>query len=67
MIMAGGRVRLAPLTDTTPKPMLLLGDKPIIEHNIDRLISYGIKKIYISGKYLGSRFKNILEMEAQKE
>lgn len=56
MIMAGGRgERLRPLTDSTPKPMLKLGDKPIIEHNIDRLISYGIEKIYISVKYLGQQ------------
>ncbi len=56
MIMAGGRgKRLSPLTDNTPKPMLPLGGKPIIEHNIDRLIAYGIKKIYISVKYLGEQ------------
>jgi len=56
MIMAGGRgKRLSPLTDKTPKPMLMLGEKPIIEHNIDRLISFGIKKIYISVKYLGEQ------------
>jgi len=56
MIMAGGRgKRLSPLTDNTPKPMLLLGDKPIIEYNIDRLISFGIQKIYISLKYLGNQ------------
>lgn len=56
VIMAGGRgKRLSPLTDTVPKPMLLLGGKPIIEHNIDRLISFGIKKIFISVKYLGQQ------------
>ncbi|WP_167619062.1 nucleotidyltransferase family protein [Maribellus sediminis] len=56
MIMAGGLgQRLRPLTENTPKPMLPLGDKPIIEHNIDRLISYGIEKIYISVKYLGQQ------------
>lgn len=59
MIMAGGRgKRLSPLTDTTPKPMLPLGDKPIIEHNIDRLISFGIKKFYISVKYLGEQIQD---------
>lgn len=58
MIMAGGRgKRLSPLTDTVPKPMLLLGSKPIIEHNIDRLIEFGIKKIYISVKYLGEQIE----------
>lgn len=58
MIMAGGRgKRLSPLTDSVPKPMLKLGDKPIIEHNIDRLISFGIQKIYISVKYLGEQIQ----------
>ena len=56
MLMAGGRgERLMPLTDKTPKPMLPLGNKPIIEHNINRLISFGIEKIYISVKYLGQQ------------
>jgi len=58
MIMAGGRgKRLSPLTDNIPKPLLPLGDKPIIEHNIDRLISFGIKKIYISLKYHGEKIE----------
>ncbi|WP_424493695.1 nucleotidyltransferase family protein [Salinimicrobium sp. GXAS 041] len=58
MIMAGGRgKRLSPITDSVPKPMLPLGNKPIIEHNIDRLISYGIQKIYISIKYLGDQIR----------
>jgi dTDP-glucose pyrophosphorylase len=58
MIMAGGRgKRLSPLTDTVPKPMLELGSKPIIEHNIDRLISFGVNKIYISVKYLGEQIE----------
>ena len=67
VIMAGGRgKRLSPLTDTVPKPMLRLGDKPIIEHNIDRLISFGIKKIYISVKYLGEQIVNYLGDGSQK-
>lgn len=56
VIMAGGRgERLRPLTDTTPKPMLPVGGVPIIERNIDRLISYGIHSITISIKYLGNQ------------
>jgi len=67
VIMAGGRgKRLSPLTDTVPKPMLRLGDKPIIEHNIDRLISFGIKKIYISVKYLGQQIVDYLGDGSQK-
>lgn len=53
LIMAGGRgERLRPFTDVTPKPMLKIGNKPIIEYNIDRLITFGISEIFISVKYL---------------
>lgn len=58
IIMAGGRgQRLMPLTANTPKPMLMVGDKPILEHNIDRLIKYGVKNIYISVNYLASHIE----------
>lgn len=54
VIMAGGRgERLRPLTDTVPKPLLPVGDKPIIEHNVDRLIAYGVRNMTITIKYLG--------------
>ena len=54
IIMAGGKgERLLPLTKATPKPMLKVGDKPIIEHNIDRLKAYGIQYFHISVNYLG--------------
>jgi dTDP-glucose pyrophosphorylase len=56
VIMAGGRgERLRPLTDKTPKSMLPLGDKPIIEHNVDRLVSFGIETITISVNYLADQ------------
>lgn len=59
VIMAGGRgERLRPLTDRTPKPMLLLGEKPILEQNIDRLISFGIETITISVGYLSEQIIN---------
>lgn len=54
VLMAGGRgERLRPLTDDTPKPLLKVGNKPIIEHNIDNLIQYGVENFFISIKYLG--------------
>lgn len=59
VIMAGGKgKRLSPLTDNKPKPMLKIGDEPILENNINRLISYGIKKIYISVNYLADQIQN---------
>ena len=56
IIMAGGRgVRLKPLTDTKPKPLLMVGQKSIMEHNIDRLSLYGIDDFWFSVKYLGNQ------------
>ena len=51
--MAGGEgQRLRPLTQSTPKPLLRIGDKTIIEHNIERLMKYGVNKIHVSVRYL---------------
>lgn len=59
VIMAGGRgERLMPLTNTIPKPMLIVGEKPIIEHNIDRLSSFGIDNIHVSLRYLGDQIRS---------
>lgn len=58
VLMAGGKgERLLPLTKHTPKPLLKIGDKPILEHNIDRLVRYGVKNIYISVNYLGQQIE----------
>ncbi|MEJ5055167.1 nucleotidyltransferase family protein [Sphingobacterium sp. MYb382] len=56
VIMAGGRgERLRPLTDHIPKPLLKVGVKPIIEHNLDRLALFGVDDFWISIKYLGEK------------
>lgn len=56
VIMAGGRgARLKPLTDITPKPLLKVGDKSIILHNLDRLLYFGIDDFWISVNYLGEQ------------
>lgn len=53
VLMAGGKgERLRPLTEKIPKPLLKVGDKAIIDHNIDRLISYGVKHISVTVNYL---------------
>lgn len=53
VLMAGGKgERLRPLTEKTPKPLLPVGDKCIIDHNVDRLISYGVKHISVTVNYL---------------
>jgi NDP-sugar pyrophosphorylase family protein len=58
VIMAGGRgQRLSPLTDSTPKPLLKVGGKPIIEYNLERLALYGIDDFWISVNYLGEQIE----------
>lgn len=58
VLMAGGKgERLRPLTEKTPKPLLPVGDKAIIDHNIDRLISFGIKHINVTVNYLGEQLE----------
>lgn len=58
VIMAGGKgKRLLPLTESIPKPMLKVGEKPIIEHNIDRLALFGIDDFWISINYLGEQIE----------
>tara|TARA_B100000508_G_scaffold141091_1_gene146346 strand:+ start:82746 stop:83795 length:1050 start_codon:yes stop_codon:yes gene_type:complete len=67
VIMAGGKgTRLRPLTENTPKPLLKVGDKPIIEHTIDRLIKFGIQRIYISINYLGEQLVDYFGDGSQK-
>lgn len=58
VIMAGGKgQRLRPLTETVPKPLLKVGNKSIMEHNLDRLALYGIDDFWVSVKYLGEQIE----------
>lgn len=53
IVMAGGKgERLRPLTLTTPKPLLKVGNEPIIDRNIALLSRYGIDDITVTTNYL---------------
>ena len=53
VLMAGGKgERLRPLTLETPKPLLKVADKPIIDYNIDNIIHYGVEHINVTVNYL---------------
>jgi dTDP-glucose pyrophosphorylase/predicted transcriptional regulator len=53
VIMCGGKgERLRPLTTDIPKPLLQVGNKPIMEHSIDRMSEFGIQKFHLSVNYL---------------
>jgi NDP-sugar pyrophosphorylase family protein len=54
VIMAGGRgIRLMPLTESTPKPMLRVGGRPILENILISAIAQGFRDFVISINYLG--------------
>lgn len=58
VLMAGGKgERLRPLTETTPKPLVKVGDKCIIDYNIDNLIAYGVKHLNVTVNYLGEQLE----------
>ena len=58
VLMAGGKgERLRPLTEKTPKPLIKVGDKCIIDYNIDSLIEYGVENINVTVNYLGEQLE----------
>lgn len=58
-IMAGGfGTRLKPLTDHCPKPMLKIGDKPMLEILLQRFIKAGFHNFYISTHYMPDYIKD---------
>lgn len=68
VLMAGGEgKRLRPLTEKIPKPLVIIGDKPIIEHNIDRLKKYGVTDIHLSINYLGHLLEDYFKDGSNKD
>lgn len=68
VIMAGGRgERLRPMTDSVPKPLLKIGEKPILEHTIDRLAQFGVKRIILSVRYLSDKLRTHFGNGADKD
>jgi len=58
VLMAGGKgERLRPLTLETPKPLLKVADKPIIDYNIENLMYYGVEHINVTVNYLGEQIE----------
>jgi mannose-1-phosphate guanylyltransferase/phosphomannomutase len=59
VIMAGGEgTRLRPLTSNQPKPMLPLGNRPMMEHIIRHVHNHGFKDIVVTVQFLASQVRN---------
>lgn len=67
IILAGGKgTRLAPLTEDTPKPLLKVMGKSVLENVFDRLCECGVRKAYVTTMYLpwqveslGTRYREL--------
>ena len=58
MILAAGRgERMRPLTDHTPKPLLVAGGKPLIVWHLERLAAAGFREIVINHAHLGAQIE----------
>lgn len=61
LIMAGGQgKRLRPYTQDTPKPLLPLGNKTIVEHLITLLGRYGIQQIHLCTRYRSQQIQDTI-------
>lgn len=61
MILAAGRgERMRPLTDHTPKPLLRVGEEPLIGWHLRRLAAAGIREIVINHAWLGQQLEDTL-------
>lgn len=59
ILMAGGKgERLRPLTLTTPKPLLKVADKAIIDYNIEALRRVGVDRIFVTVNYLADQLES---------
>ena len=59
VVFAGGKgTRLAPLTENTPKPMLAVAGRPILERIVHHIVSFGIQRLFLCINFLGDQVKD---------
>lgn len=64
LVMAGGKgARLDPFTKILPKPLIPLGDKPIVEIVMDRFAEFGCRDFYLTVNYKGKMIQSYFENE----
>jgi len=66
VLMAGGLgSRLRPLTEETPKPMLTVGSKPILETILESFSHYGFRNFYFSVNYKAEKIRDYFKDGSQ--
>ena len=67
MILAAGfGKRMQPITLKTPKPLIQIGDKNLLDRAIDLLINHGVDEISINVHYLADQIKNFISKKKYK-
>jgi NDP-sugar pyrophosphorylase family protein len=61
LMVGGSGLRLRPLTENCPKPMLEIGGKPILEHTLENLIAAGFKRFCLAVHYKAEAFYNYFQ------
>lgn len=62
VVLVGGEgTRLRPLTETIPKPLVPLVDRPSLDHVLDHLARHGVHEVVLSSSYLESTFHAFIE------
>jgi N-acetyl-alpha-D-muramate 1-phosphate uridylyltransferase len=57
LLAAGLGLRMRPLTETTPKPLVKLADKPLIDYVLDRLAAAGVERVVVNTHYLAPQIE----------
>jgi MurNAc alpha-1-phosphate uridylyltransferase len=66
MILAAGRgERLRPLTDTTPKPMIPVAGRSMLDRSMNRLVAHGVRTVVVNVHHLGEQIATHLGSRAQ--
>jgi MurNAc alpha-1-phosphate uridylyltransferase len=66
MILAAGRgERMRPLTDTTPKPMIPIAGRSMLDRSMDRLTAQGVRTIVVNVHHLGEQIASHLDGRAR--
>lgn len=61
MILAAGfGMRMRPLTNTTPKPLLSVGGRSMLDLAIDKLKAFGLRRVVVNGHYLADQIEHHL-------
>jgi mannose-1-phosphate guanylyltransferase len=62
IVLVGGEgTRMRPLTETIPKPLIPLVDRPFLDHVLDHLAAHGVHEVRLSSPYLESTFAQFIE------